>query len=116
MSLLQVIGLSLIELVGDYGAKQFANLGGLKNLGIGIVGYIGVFISLIINLQGSTLLVVNNAWDGINSIMSSLFAFFILGERFESWTQYLGIPLIILGIIILKVPLTKKKSFVVPKI
>jgi hypothetical protein len=33
MSLVKIGALSLIELVGDYGAKQFANLGGLMNLG-----------------------------------------------------------------------------------
>ncbi len=105
MSLLKIGALSLIELVGDYGAKQFANLGGLKNLGIGIFGYIGVFILLVLNLKGSTLLLVNNAWDGINTIFVTLFGYFILGERFESSSQYLGIPLIIAGIYLLKIPL-----------
>jgi multidrug transporter EmrE-like cation transporter len=104
MSLVKIIGLSLIELVGDYGAKQFANLGGLMNLGIGIFGYIGVFILLVLNLKGSTLLLVNNSWDGINTILVTLFGFFILGERFESNSQYLGIALIIGGIFLLKIP------------
>ncbi len=105
MSLLKVLGLSLIELVGNYGAKQFANFGGLQNLGIGIFGYIGVFILLVFNLKGSTLLMVNNAWDGVNSIITTLFAFFILGERFKSKSQYLGIPLILGGLYLLKIPL-----------
>ena len=105
MSLVKVIGLSLVELVGDYGAKQFANLGGLMNLGIGIVGYIGIFILLIFNLKGSTLLMVNNAWDGTSTLIGSLFAYFILGERFQTSSQYLGIPLIIAGIYLLKIPL-----------
>ena len=105
MSLVKIAALSLVELIGDYGAKQFANLGGLMNLGIGALGYIGVFILLIINLKGSSLLLVNNAWDGINTLFVTLFAYFILGERFESSSQYLGIPLIIVGIYLLKNPL-----------
>ena len=105
MSLLKIGALSLIELVGDYGAKQFANFGGLTNLGIGIFGYIGVFILLVLNLKGSTLLMVNNAWDGINTIFVTLFGYFILGERFKSSSQYLGILLIIAGIFLLKIPL-----------
>ena len=105
MSFIKLVALSLVELIGDYGAKQYANLGGLWNLGIGAIGYIGVFILLIINLKGSTLLLVNNAWDGINTIFVTLFAYFILGERFESSSQYLGILLIIAGIYLLKIPL-----------
>ncbi len=105
MSLLKIGALSLIELVGDYGAKQFANIGGLMNLGIGILGYIGVFILLVVNLKGSTLLKVNNAWDGVNTILVTLFGYFILGERFESNSQYLGIVLIIAGIYLLKIPI-----------
>ncbi len=114
MSLVQIIGLSLVELIGDFGAKQFANLGGIKNLGIGIIGYIGVFLSLIINFQGSSILMVNTAWDGVSTIIGALFGFFVLKERFESWTQYLGIPIIILGMFLLKIPITKSLPFKFP--
>ncbi len=48
MSLAQIVGLSLIEIVGDTGAKLFANNGGILNLGVGIFGYIGVFLMLIL--------------------------------------------------------------------
>jgi multidrug transporter EmrE-like cation transporter len=116
MSIPQIAALSLIEIVGDYGAKQFANLGGITNLGIGIVGYIGVFIMLIVSLQGSTLLMVNAAWDGISGLFNSIFAFFVLGERLEHWSQYLGIVLIIIGIYILKVPISKDVSFKWPSL
>ncbi len=105
MSLVKITALSLVELVGDYGAKQFANIGGLMNFGIGLLGYIGVFILLIINLKGSSLLLVNNLWDGLNTIFVTLFGYFILGERFESISQYIGIPLIIVGMYLLKNPL-----------
>ena len=116
MSLAQITGLSLIEIVGDYGVKQFANFGGIKNLGIGIAGYIGVFIMLIVSLQGSQLMMVNVAWDGINGLLNSLFSFFVLGERFDHWSQYFGIILIIVGIFILKVPISKESSFIWPSL
>ena len=116
MSLLQITGLSLIEIVGDYGAKQFANLGGIKNLGIGIAGYIGVFTMLIVSLQGSTLLMVNASWDGISGLFNSIFSFFVLGERLDHWSQYIGIVLIIVGIFILKVPISKEGIFKWPSL
>ena len=116
MSLAQIVGLSLIEIVGDTGAKLFANNGGIMNLGIGIFGYIGVFIMLIVNLQGSTLMMVNGAWDGMSGLISSLYSYFILGERLDSFSQYIGIGLIIIGIVLLKIPLTKENPFKWPSL
>ena len=115
MSLPQILGLSAIEIIGDYGLKQYANDSGLLYLGIGITGYIGVIIMLIISLQNSTILLVNNAWDGTSSIMESIFAYVVLGERFENYLQYLGVIFIIVGLYLLKIPLSKNHIFHIPK-
>ena len=40
MSYQDLIPLILIEIVGDFGYKEFANKGGLKNFMVGTVGYI----------------------------------------------------------------------------
>jgi multidrug transporter EmrE-like cation transporter len=116
MSLAQITGLSLIEIVGDTGAKFFANNGGILNLGIGIFGYIGVFMMLVVSLQGSTLMMVNAAWDGISGLLNSIFAFFVLGERLDNWSQYIGIVLIIVGVYLLKIPLSKANPFKLPSL
>lgn len=115
MSLVQIVGLSLIEIVGDYGLKQYANDKGLAFLGLGIAGYMGVVSALIMSLQGSTLLLVNTAWDGISTLLASIFSFFILGERFENYLQYFGMVLIIVGLFLLKIPLKKSHPFHIPK-
>jgi len=115
MSLPQIIGLSLVEIIGDYGLKEYANDKGLHFLGIGAAGYVGVIYLLVMSLQGSTILMVNNAWDGMSTILGSMFAFFILGERFDNYLQYVGIVLIIGGLFLLKIPLTKKHPFHIPK-
>ncbi len=116
MSLSRILGLSLVEIIGDTGAKHFANQGGLFNLSMGIVGYIGIFMMLVYALQGSTLLLVNNAWDGMSSLVSSLFSFFILGERLQHTYQYFGIVLIISGLWLLKIPLFSNNSFKMPSL
>jgi multidrug transporter EmrE-like cation transporter len=115
MSLPQIIGLSLVEIIGDYGLKEYANDKGLQFLGLGAAGYIGVLYLLVVSLQGSTILMVNNAWDGISTILGSLFAFFILGERFDNYLQYMGIVFIIVGLFLLKIPREKKHPFHIPK-
>ncbi len=116
MSLSRIFGLTLVEIIGDTGAKQFANHGGIINLIIGGAGYIGIFMMLIYSLQGSNLLLVNNAWDGMSSLFESLFAFFVLGERLEHYYQYLGIVFIIGGLWLLKIPLVSKNSFIWPSL
>ena len=115
MSVAQIAGLSAVEIVGDFGFKEFANKGGLFPFLVGSFGYVGVVLMLIVSLQGSSILMVNGAWDGISTIIESLAAYLFLGERFESVYQYLGLLLIIVGLFLLKIPLTKAKAFVWPK-
>lgn len=114
MSLPQVLALSVTEIFGDYSLKQYANDKGLHFLGMGIAGYIGVVILLVIALQDSNLLMVNNAWDGTSSIMESIFAYVVLGERFDNYLQYVGAISIILGLYLLKIPLKKSHPFHIP--
>jgi len=115
MSLPQIIGLTFTEMLGDVALKEYANDKGDMYLGIGILGYIGVIILLIINLQGSTILMVNNAWDGTSSLIESIYAYFVLGERLDNYLQYLGIFSIIIGLYLLKIPHEKKHPFHIPK-
>ena len=115
MSLPQILALSLTEIIGDVALKEYANDKGLHYLSIGVAGYIGVVILLILNLQGSTVLMVNNAWDGTSSLLESLYAFLVLGERFENNYQYLGAGCIMIGLYLLKIPHSKKHPFHIPK-
>jgi len=115
MSLPYILGLSFTEIIGDVALKEYANDKGIMYLGIGIVGYIGIIILLVLSLQDSTILLVNNAWDGTSSLIESLYAYLILGERFDNYLQYFGILFIIIGLYLLKIPLSKKHLFHIPK-
>jgi len=44
----------------------------------------------------------------MSALIESVAAFVVLGERFESKSQYVGVVFIILGLYLLKIPLTKK--------
>jgi multidrug transporter EmrE-like cation transporter len=114
MSFVDIFLLTTTEIIGDYGFKLFANNGGVSNFCIGISGYIGVVYFLIRALQGSTILLVNNAWDGMSGLIESAFAFFVLNERLNSIYQYFGIAFIIFGLFLLKIPFHRKKEFVFP--
>jgi len=116
MSLAQIFGLSLTEIVGDFGYKWFANEGGIVPFAIGTVGYIGVIAMLIVSLQNSNILMVNGAWDGMSAAIESIAAYLFLGERLDSPLQYFGLLLIIIGLFFLKMPLHKKRPFVWPNL
>ena len=115
MSLVQIGILSLVEIVGDFGFKQYANHGGIIPFITGIIGYIGVVCMLIISLQNSTVLMVNGAWDGMSALIESVAAYILLGERFHDHWQYIGIFFIIIGLFLLKIPLHKRKSLILPR-
>lgn len=114
MSYVDLTSLILTEIVGDFGYKKFADEGGIKNFIVGSTGYMGVIYFLIRSLQGSQLLLVNAAWDGLSALMESIAAMIFLGERFEDPTKYVGIILIIIGLFFLKVPLLSERKFVFP--
>lgn len=115
MSLQNIIAMSFTEIIGDTAFKKYANNEGTHYLSIGVLSYICVIILLIINLQGSTLLMVNNAWDGTSSLLESIFAYVVLGERFTNYLQYIGVGTIIIGLYLLKIPLKKSHPFIIPK-
>lgn len=114
MNLTDIILLSLVEIIGDFALKRFANEGGAVYFATGIVGYMGVIYFLIRSLQGSTILMVNGAWDGVSTLIESIAAFIFLGERFEHIGQYIGLLLIVLGLFLLRIPLKDYKKFTFP--
>lgn len=116
MSLVDITALSIIEVVGDFAFKEFANNGGITNFAIGCTGYVGVVYFLIRSLQGSTVLLVNSAWDGISALIESIAAMIVLGERFDRPEQYVGVVCIILGLLLLKIPWKRTKPFQFPKL
>jgi multidrug transporter EmrE-like cation transporter len=115
MSYLDIGLIVITEIVGDFGYKKFAESGGMKNFAIGTIGYIGVIYALIRSLQGSQVLLVNAAWDGLSALVESIAAIIILGEGFDDPLKYLGIVFIILGLFLLKLPLVNTHKFIFPK-
>ncbi len=110
-SLINIVFMSLAEIVGDFGWKKFAHSGSLSSFTSGSLGYLGVIFYLIKSLRGSSVILVNGLWDGISAIIESLFAIFIMGESLGSWVQYSGLLLIIMGTFMLKTDWRPKVSY-----
>lgn len=115
MSYAEITSVALAEIIGDFGYKAYANNGGIGNFAMGSIGYIGVVFFLIRSLRGSTVLLVNSAWDGISALIESIAAMVVLGERLADPQQYIGIFLIIAGLFFLKIPMEREHMFFLPK-
>jgi multidrug transporter EmrE-like cation transporter len=102
MSALDITLMSLTEIIGDFGFKNVARTGSLTGWATGLGGYAGVIFYLIRSLRVGNVTYVNGMWDGISAILETAAAFFLFGERLNSWKQYLGLGLIIMGLFALK--------------
>lgn len=102
MSLFNLMVLSLVEVIGDFGFERYADHKTLGGFIQGTAGYIGVVYYLIKSLEGGNVMYVNGMWDGISGLLETIAAYVILGERLTSWVQYLGLLLIAFGLVCLK--------------
>lgn len=97
-----VVLLSFVEIYGDFALRFYSQTGRLIWLLHGLLGYAGVVWLLIVSFKLKNVLYVNGMWDGVSGLIESLAAFLILGDRLEKTSQYYGIVLIIVGVILLK--------------
>lgn len=101
-SLLIVTLLSITEIYGDFALRFYAKTNKIHYLAHGLVGYAGVIFFLIEALRGNNVLYVNGLWDGISGLVGSLAAYYILGDRLEKASEYIGILFVIVGIMLMK--------------
>ena len=104
MSLVNIGLLSLSEIIGDFGFKNFARTGKTSAFAQGSLGYVAVIYFLITSLKQGNVLYVNGMWDGVSAILETVAAFLILGERLSRPVEYFGLLLIIAGIFMLRAP------------
>ena len=102
MSVVDITLMSLTEIIGDFGFKGVARHPTPFNWVTGIGGYIGIIYYLIKSLRVGNVTYVNGMWDGISSILETLVAYLVFGERLNNKWQYLGILMIAVGIVLLK--------------
>ena len=102
MSMSNIVYLSLAEIIGDFGFKDFARTNTKLSFFQGSLGYVGIIYFLIKCLRQGNVLWVNSMWDGVSAIVETLAAYILLGERLNNWVQYVGIGFIIGGILLLK--------------
>lgn len=101
--LLFILLISLIEYIGDSNFKFYARNSRYHNLITGSIAYIALIALLIYVLKYTNVMYVNGMWDGVSAITGCLLAFILLKERLSTPTQYIGLFLIISGILTLNI-------------
>jgi multidrug transporter EmrE-like cation transporter len=91
-----------MEVFGDFMLKDYATTGVASKLGLGVLGYIGVIAALVWSFHSGNVLLVNGMWDGISSVVTSIAAYVILGDRLSNPYQYLGLVITVIGVFLLK--------------
>ena len=99
---MNVIFISIVEIFGDFELEKYAHTNNIEHLARGITGYAAVVYFLVQSLRQSNILYVNLMWDGVSSLINTIAAMTILGERFESMEHIIGGVLIIAGLILIK--------------
>lgn len=99
MTLVNVIFMAVAEIFGNMHFQQYANNNRRRHLILGLLGYIGVIYFLIKSFGHGNMLWVTTMWEGAIIILSSTFAYFYLGERFDHPLQYFGIFLGVLAMV-----------------
>lgn len=92
--------LTLVELVGDTSLRHYAKTDASLFLGIGTAAYLGLVYILQWAYRTEKLAIVNGYWDAISNILTTLVAYFILGEALTN-TQLTGLVLISSGMYLL---------------
>jgi multidrug transporter EmrE-like cation transporter len=102
MSLAHVLAMSIAEVFGNVHLKNFAASNSHHNLFCGIAGYCGVLYFLVRSFAlGGSLLWVSTMLEAGITLSGTLFAFFVLGERFEHPIQYMGVLFCVLAILMI---------------
>jgi multidrug transporter EmrE-like cation transporter len=83
--------MTLAELFGNANLKFFADGKGHHHLSIGIVSWFVALFFLVESLRSESLMWTCVIWEAMIIIGGALTAYFIFGEKFTHWIQWLGI-------------------------
>ena len=97
-----VLAVVLIEIFANFNLKWYTASGATQYLLFGVIGYIGVVGGLLAAMSLENVLYVNALWDGLSGLIQGLAAYIILGDRLKSGQQYVGMIMIIAGVVLLQ--------------
>lgn len=93
MSLLWVLGMTVSELFGNAHLKWYSDNGKHHHLCLGLLAWALTLAFLVKTLSSSTMMWTCIMWEAAIVVGGALVAYFVFGEKFNHWIQWLGILL-----------------------
>jgi multidrug transporter EmrE-like cation transporter len=91
MSFITVFAMTAAELVGNTHLKWYTENGSGHHLGVGILAWAFVILFLVQAFRSETMMWTCIMWEAMIVIGGALTAYFVFGEKFNHWIQWLGI-------------------------
>ena len=98
-----IILICFAEYTGDSNFKKYAHSNDKNSLFMGFFGYLVLIYLLIQIFKRSNLIYVNGLWNGFYTIVTSILAYYLLGERLNNKYQWLGLLLVVFGTSLLSI-------------
>jgi multidrug transporter EmrE-like cation transporter len=93
MAAMYVLAMTAAELFGNAHLKWYTENGSGHHLGIGVLAWAAVLFFLIKSLASKSMMWTCIMWEAAIVIGGALVAYFVFGEKFNHWIQWLGILL-----------------------
>jgi len=93
MTILNVVCMSVAEIFGNRSIQNYAQSRKMRDLILGLLGYIVVIYFLYRSFSNKNMMWVSAMWQGMIIVLGSAFAYFYIGERFTHPLQYFGVLL-----------------------
>lgn len=91
MTILNVLAMTVAELFGNAHLKWYAENDKYHHLGLGVLAWLVVLIFLVKSLKSKSLMWTCIMWEAAIVAGGALVAYFVFGEKFTHWIQWLGI-------------------------
>ena len=91
MTILNVLAMTLSELFGNTHLKWYAQNGSHHHLGLGIMAYLAVIFFLVKSFTSHDMIWTCIMWEAMIVVGGAITAYFIFGEKFTHWVQWLGV-------------------------
>ena len=85
--------MSVAEIFGNRSIQNYAQSRKMRDLILGLLGYIVVIYFLYRSFSNKNMMWVSAMWQGMIIVLGSAFAYFYIGERFTHPLQYFGVLL-----------------------
>lgn len=101
-TLFKVAVMSVLEIIGLFQIRFFAETNNVLNLFQGVLAYLGTIFMLANALRTSDLLRVKPLWDGVSGIFVAIVSYYVLGDRLDSLYEYIGLAMIFGGVFLMQ--------------